>query len=141
MNVNVKSLSCVRLFATPWTVAYQAPLCMGFSRQEYWSGLPFPSPRDLPATNSYQSQNKCLKKGKKCYSNIQNEKKILQNSVYFNLGLQRQNFISCHKLDVLQMSKQIRNATDSNKREFFCFFSFWIHSKQCCPIHCPNTPI
>ena len=44
----VKSLSCVRLFAAPWTVAYQAPLSMGFSRQEYWSGLPFPSPGDLP---------------------------------------------------------------------------------------------
>ena len=43
----VKSLSHVRLFATPWTVAYQAPPSMGFSRQEYWSGLPFPSPGDL----------------------------------------------------------------------------------------------
>ena len=40
----VKSLSHVRLCATPWTVAYQAPLSMGFSRQEYWSGLLFPSP-------------------------------------------------------------------------------------------------
>ena len=38
----------VRLFATPWTVAYQAPPSMGFSRQECWSGLPFPSPGDLP---------------------------------------------------------------------------------------------
>ena len=44
----VKSLSRVRLFATPSTVAYYAPLSMGFSRQEYWSGLPFPSPEDLP---------------------------------------------------------------------------------------------
>ena len=44
----VKSLSRVLLFATPWTVAYQAPPSMGFSRQEYWSGLPFPSPGDLP---------------------------------------------------------------------------------------------
>ena len=44
----VKSLSRVQLFATPWTVAYQASLSMGFSRQEYWSGLPFPSPGDLP---------------------------------------------------------------------------------------------
>ena len=43
-----KSLSRVRLFATPWTVAHLAPLSMGFSRQEYWSGLPFPSPGDLP---------------------------------------------------------------------------------------------
>ena len=44
------SCSCVRLFATPWTVACQAPLSMGFSRQEYWSGLPFPSPGHLPDT-------------------------------------------------------------------------------------------
>ena len=43
VKVKVKSLSRVQLFATPWTVAYQAPLSMGFSRQEYWSGLPFPS--------------------------------------------------------------------------------------------------
>ena len=42
--VKVKSLSCVRLLATPWTAAYQAPPPMGFSRQEYWSGLPLPSP-------------------------------------------------------------------------------------------------
>ena len=46
--MKVKSLSRVRLFATPWTVAYQDPLSMGFSRQEYWSGLPFPPPGDLP---------------------------------------------------------------------------------------------
>ena len=44
----MKSLSHVRLFATPWTAAYQALPSMGFSRQEYWSGLPFPSPGDLP---------------------------------------------------------------------------------------------
>ena len=44
----VKSLSRVRLFETPWTAAYQAPQSMEFSRQEYWSGLPFPSPGDLP---------------------------------------------------------------------------------------------
>ena len=44
----MKSLSHVQLFATPWTAAYQAPLPKGFSRQEYWSGLPFPSPGDLP---------------------------------------------------------------------------------------------
>ena len=44
----VKSLSRVRLFAAAWTIAYQAPPSMGFSRQEYWSRLPFPSPGDLP---------------------------------------------------------------------------------------------
>ena len=46
--MKMKSLSCVQLFATPWTVTLQAPLSMGFSRQEYWSVLPFPSPGDLP---------------------------------------------------------------------------------------------
>ena len=48
IKVKVKSLSHVRLFVAPWTVVYQAPLSMGFSRQEYWSGLPFPSPGDPP---------------------------------------------------------------------------------------------
>ena len=48
MYSEVKLLSRVRLIATPWTVAYEAPPSMGFSRQEYWSGLPFPSPGDLP---------------------------------------------------------------------------------------------
>ena len=43
-RVKVKSLSCVWLLATPWTVAHQAPPSMGFSRQEYWSGVPLPSP-------------------------------------------------------------------------------------------------
>ena len=46
--LKVKSLSHVQLFVTPWTVASQAPQSMEFSRQEYWSGLPFPSPGDLP---------------------------------------------------------------------------------------------
>ena len=48
MKVKVNSLSHVRLFATPWTIAYQASPFIGFSMQEYWSGLPFPSPQNLP---------------------------------------------------------------------------------------------
>ena len=44
-KVKVKSLSCVRLLATPWIAAYQAPPSMGFSKQEYWSGVPLPSPK------------------------------------------------------------------------------------------------
>ena len=48
VKVKVKLLSSVRLFATPWTVTYKAPLSMRFSRQEDWSGLPFPSLGDLP---------------------------------------------------------------------------------------------
>ena len=46
--MKVRVLSRVQLFATPWTVARQAPQSMGFSRQEYWNGLPFPSLGDLP---------------------------------------------------------------------------------------------
>ena len=46
--MRAQSLTCVRLFATLWTVACQSPLSMGLSRQEYWSGLPFPPPGDLP---------------------------------------------------------------------------------------------
>ena len=49
-------VSLVRLFETPWTVACQAPLSTGFSRQDYWSGLPFPSPGDL----LIQGSNPCL---------------------------------------------------------------------------------
>ena len=48
MKVKVKSLSRVQLFVTPWTVAYNTPPSMGFSRQESWSGVPLPSPEDLP---------------------------------------------------------------------------------------------
>ena len=48
INIKVKVLRHVQLFGTPWTVACQAPLSMGFSRQEYWSGSPIPSPGGLP---------------------------------------------------------------------------------------------
>ena len=47
-----QSLSHISFFATTWTIAHQAPLPMGFSRQEYWSGLPFPPPGDLPDTGT-----------------------------------------------------------------------------------------
>ena len=51
--------SHVRLCATPWTIAYQAPPSMGFSRQEYWNGLPFPSPEDLPDPGTEPSLPHC----------------------------------------------------------------------------------
>ena len=60
--VAVQSLSHVQLFVTPWTVAHQAPLSMEFSRQEYWSGLPFSPPGDLPNPGIFSTQgpNPCL---------------------------------------------------------------------------------
>ena len=48
VTMRAKLLQCLGLFATPWTVAHQAPLSKRFSRQEYWSGVPFPPPGDLP---------------------------------------------------------------------------------------------
>ena len=59
-KVKVKSLSGVWLLATPWTAAYQVPLSMGFTRQEYWSGLPMPSPEKMATkqeSGSHRTQN------------------------------------------------------------------------------------
>ena len=56
MCVCVKSLSSVQLFVTPWTVAHQAPLSMGFSRQESWSALPFPSTHKYIYTHIFTSK-------------------------------------------------------------------------------------
>ena len=53
-KVKVKSLNHVPLFTTPWTAAYQAPLSMGLSRQEYWSGVPLPSPRPYGDLKFYE---------------------------------------------------------------------------------------
>ena len=58
-KMNVKSLSRVRLLATPWTAAYQAPLSMGFSRQKYWSGFPLPSPVHCSTIHSGHGSNRC----------------------------------------------------------------------------------
>ena len=59
-KVKVKSLSRVRLYTTPWTAAYQAPPSMGFSRQEYWSGVPLPSPREAHTFSQSWYQQDCL---------------------------------------------------------------------------------
>ena len=56
----VKSLNCVRLLATPWTAAHQAPPSMGFSRQQYWSGLSLPSPKGSLNTESQGLLNETL---------------------------------------------------------------------------------
>ena len=56
----MKSHSRVRLFATPWTIAYQAPPSMGFSRQEYWSGVPLPSPMDHIGNRSHEIKRRLL---------------------------------------------------------------------------------
>ena len=60
-KVKVKSLSRIRLFATPWTAAHQAPLSVGFSRQEYWSGVPLPSPSISISTSIFGWPSSCSK--------------------------------------------------------------------------------
>ena len=60
----MKSLGRVRLFATPWTAAHQAPLSMGISRQEYWSGVPLPSPFDYRETLNHSESDDFLFKWK-----------------------------------------------------------------------------
>ena len=65
-EVKVKSLSCVRLLVTPWTAAYQAPPPMGFARQEYWSGVPLPSPclrAEVAKSNTRGFTVKCTPQG------------------------------------------------------------------------------
>ena len=57
------TLSCVQFFVTLWTIASQAPLSMGFSRQEYWSGLPFPPPGDWPRDQTHVSFDSCIAGG------------------------------------------------------------------------------
>ena len=74
-KVKVKSLSCVQPSVTPWTAAFQAPPSMGFSRQEYWSGVPLPSPLKKWVNKSLfyveNQQNNCCKDGKRFLSPLQ----------------------------------------------------------------------
>ena len=86
MKVKGKLLSCAQLFTTPWTAAYQAPPPMGFSRQEYWSGVPLPSPR--LCLRSKQFQNIII-------SNIHS---ILLNNLILTYSLKRKKHMSINDL-------------------------------------------
>ena len=66
-KVKVKLLSRVWLFATPWTAAYQAPQSMGFSRQEYWSGLPLPSPIYQILNHNYKNWDSTIERYLYCF--------------------------------------------------------------------------
>ena len=71
-KVKVKSLSLVRLLATPWTAAHQAPPSMGFSRQEYWSGVPLTSPKDYPTSCKINTKFYCSASTSSCLSHLLN---------------------------------------------------------------------
>ena len=78
IKVKVKLLSRVRLLATPWTAAYQAPPSMGFSRQEYWSGLPLPSPLQCLASSK---KLPACKKTRNWYSSVQFSCSVMSDSL------------------------------------------------------------
>ena len=81
-KVKVKSLSRVWLFTTPWTAAYQAPPSMGLSRQEYWSGLPLPSPREQDIVSNQGNLSSCLYLGNSGFK-AKKLQKCLYNFFFF----------------------------------------------------------
>ena len=90
----MKSLSRVRLLATPWAAVYQAPLSMGFSRQEYWSGVPLPSPV-MANMFMYIWVLQILKNEKKKMNSIQAGKHLCQNNVKLNKQCVMRAVITC----------------------------------------------
>ena len=85
MCVCVCVLSHVQLFTTPWTVACQIPLFMGFSWQEYWSGLPFPSPGDLPKPGIQPASFASPALADRFFTTEPPENKTLKDYIIFNL--------------------------------------------------------
>ena len=77
----VKSLSRVQLFATPWTVAYKAPVCMEFSRQEYWSGLPFLLQGIFPTQGSNLGRPHC----RQMLYHLSHQGSLLPSELYSNI--------------------------------------------------------
>ena len=122
VKMKVTSLSCVLLFSTPWTVAYQDPLSMGFSRQEYWCGLPLPSPGDLPdpgiEPGSLTLQADTLPSespGKPLFHQNSTQKRTLESvHLYqFCLGnLWRKPSLNDHSSILSSSSQQVRNPLD-----------------------------
>ena len=104
----MKLLSRVRLFATPWTVANQAPPSTGFSRQEYWSGLPFPSPGDLPDPGIEPgSPGNCKYQTSRGSNSEQNRNTPLQASLVPKLAGVTEMYPSYHR----QMGQEIQAST------------------------------
>ena len=99
--VKVKLLSCVQLFGTPWTAAYQAPPSMGFSRQEYWSGLSLPSPGDLPDPGiELKDQTWVSRLGGRCFNLwtvLEGRPKALNSQLSYRGRMWSRCFILLHK--------------------------------------------
>ena len=78
-NVKVKSLSRVRPSVTPWTAAFQAPPSMGFSREEYWSGVPFPSPNECALITFICKLSHCLSSAVRTFPAFQENCNLLKD--------------------------------------------------------------
>ena len=104
----MKSLSHVRLFVTPRTVAYQAPPSMGFSRQEYWSGVPFPSPGDLPDPGIEPMSLMSLALASRFFTTSKKVRRVLSNTEY---GWGRNNEKKGRKI------KRVKELSEFNDRK------------------------
>ena len=98
--MKVKSLSGVRLLATPWTAAYQDPPSMGFSRQEYWSGVPLPSPTESARwTQIMAGSHWCF-----CIIHFKKSSLICLENSFFSLEWKQNKIFLCDKLPLLLMA-------------------------------------
>ena len=131
-------LSCVWLFVTPWTVARQAPLSMGFSRQEYWSGLPCPPPGDLP--NSGIKPRSPTLQADSLLSDPPGKPMILLNTVLFQTCILECGSTIIFKLNVLWSWKCSITLVKTGvlKLSLFCFGAHMLKAFEL-HTHVPNT--
>ena len=130
-RVKVKSLSRVRLLATPWTAAFQAPPSMGFSRQEYWSGLPLPSPHKalgrFKMLNQFNIANGYRKMGFGMGSKGNRLAQNLENRSFSRLLI---HISAWHFYQVHQQNHDVR-STHSEKHYIFLVSLSQMHEKYC----------
>ena len=132
--MHVKLLSHVQLFVTPWTVTHQEALSMGFSRQEYWSGLPFPSPRDLPDPGikpecpALQADSLSTELSRKFIASAKNRTdsyhKVAALNTFQNVNNGNIKCFQLHSEDICSFSSGLRNkcSCDPWKAEEMQFF-------------------
>ena len=127
--MKVKSLSHVRLFETPWTAAYQAPPCMGFSRQEYWNGVPLPSleANARPPQNYKSSCALCC--AQLCLTLCDPTDCSPQGSSV--LGISQARILECVAISFSRVSFHPRNGIQVSCISCICRRDFFYHCTTC----------